>query len=381
MALPLLRLEGAPYLQGLTHGRSLRRRIEHNLRLYFERFERELKLTRAETLRRAARYLAAIAAQSPDYHAGMRGIADGAGVDLAAIAALNARYELFYAAFAERPLPEGCTAFALLPEATVDGHLLLGENWDWIAGVQGALIHVVEPDGPQRLAFTEAGIFGGKIGLNSIGLGLAINGLTSHDDDWTRLHRPFHVRCYDALRAQDLDAAARAVAGEERSCSANFLLAQVPDQVINLEMGPRGVHVSACANGCLVHANHFLHAEAIGVSERNVENNPHSWRRQARLERLLAARPLALGDVQAALRDHEGHPYSICFHIDPQEPPEEHYESVVSVIMDLHARALFISDGPPCQGAYARYALGVDAVGGTYAGETSPPPPRRGASA
>jgi isopenicillin-N N-acyltransferase-like protein len=85
--------------------------------------------------------------------------------------------------------------------------------------------------------------------------------------------------------------------------------------------------------------------------------------------------------LESAAQTPEGHPYSICFHIDPQEPPEEHYESVVSVIMDLHARALFISDGPPCQGAYARYALEVDAVGGTYAGETSPPPPRRGASA
>lgn len=357
MALPLLRLEGSPYHQGLIHGKSLRGRIEHNLRLYFARFERELKLTRAEALRRAARYLAAIADQSPEYHAGMRGIADGAGVELAAIAALNARYELFYDAFVERPLPEGCTAFALLPEATIEGHLLLGENWDWIASVQGALIHTVEPDRPQSLAFTEAGIFGAKIGLNAAGLGLAINGLTSRDDDWARLHRPFHVRWHEALRAWDLEAAARAVASEERSCSANVLLAQVPDRVMNLELGPRGVHASGCTQGCLVHANHFLHAEAVGVAERNVEKNPHSWRRQARLERLLAARPLALGDVQAALRDHEGYPYSICFHIDPNEPAEEHYESVVSVIMDLHARALFITDGPPCQGAYARYAL------------------------
>ncbi len=357
MSLPLLHLEGAPYFQGLAHGRLLRRQIAHNLRLYFERFERELKLTRAETLRRATRYAAAIAAQSPDYDAGMRGIADGAGVDLAAIAALNVRYELFYDEFVERPLAEGCTAFALLPGATLEGHLLLGENWDWIAGVQGALIHVVEPDGTQSLAFTEAGIFGGKIGLNSAGLGLVINGLTSHDDDWTRLHRPFHVRCYEVLRAQDLDAAARAVASDERSCSANFLLARAPDQVINLETGPRGVHVSACANGCLVHANHFLHATAIGVTERNVENNPHSWQRQARLEHLLAARPLALHDVQTALRDHQGYPYSVCFHIDPHEPPEEHYESVVSVIMDLHDCALSITDGPPCKAVYVRYTL------------------------
>ena len=39
------------------------------------------------------------------------------------------------------------------------------------------------------LAFTEAGIFGGKIGLNSAGLGLAINGITTVDDDWAPARR------------------------------------------------------------------------------------------------------------------------------------------------------------------------------------------------
>ncbi len=358
MTLPLLRLSGKPYAQGLAHGTALRGPIRQNLGLYLARFERELKLSRSETLRRATRYAAVIAEQSPDYFAGMRGIAAGAEVDFAAIVALNVRYELFYDAFVERPLPDGCTAFALLPAATADGHLLLGENWDWITGVQGALLHTTEPDGLQILAFSEAGIFGGKIGLNSAGLGLAINGLTSHDDDWARLRRPFHTRCYEVLRASELEAAIGVVSGEERSCSANFLIAQAPDQVVNLETGPRGVHASGCVAGCLVHANHFLQPEAVGTTERNVENTPHSWQRQARLVELLAAWPLTLADVQAALRDHQGYPYSICFHIDPADPPEEHYASVVSVIMDLHARALYITDGPPCQGDYARYTLG-----------------------
>ncbi len=52
-------------------------------------------------------------------------------------------------------------------------------------------------DGLRTLSFTEAGIFGGKIGLNSAGLGLTVNGLTTTDDDWSRLSKPFHVRCYE----------------------------------------------------------------------------------------------------------------------------------------------------------------------------------------
>ena len=358
MTLPLIRLEGEPFAQGVQHGELLRERIGHNLELYFARFARELKLSRAETLSRAERYAAALGAQSPAYHDGMRGIAAGSGFAFAEIAALNVRYELFYDEFADKPLPDGCTAFVLLPDATADGHLLLGENWDWIAGVQGAVLHTTEPDGLQTLAFTEAGIFGGKIGLNSAGLGLTINGLTSTDDDWSRMRLPFHARCYAILRCRELDAALRVITGESRSCSANFLLAQTPASAVNVETAPNDAGLTGCVGGCLIHANHFVEPDALGIRERNIETNPHSHFRHARLERLLTGRrPITREALEAALRDHENYPYSVCFHIDPAEPPEEYYETVISAIMDLSALTLAITDGPPCQNAYVQHSL------------------------
>jgi len=358
MALPLVRLEGTPYEQGLAHGEALRARIADNLAIYFERFAREVGLARDEVLRRAARYAAQIAGRSPAYHEGMRGLAAGSGFAFEAIAALNVRYELFYDGYAEKPLPDGCTAFAILPEASADGHLLIGENWDWIVGVQGAVLHTREPGGLETLAFSEAGIVGGKIGLNSRGVGLAINGLTSAEDDWARLRTPFHVRCYEILRAPDLAAAAAVVSGEERSCSTNFLLAGAPDAVVNIEAGPRGVALSRCADGCLVHANHFVDPAAAGVHERNVENNRHSHWRHARLAALLGReRPVGRAALRAALRDHDRHPYSVCFHVDPADPPEERYATLTSAIIDLTARTLELSDGPPCQAEYVRYTF------------------------
>jgi isopenicillin-N N-acyltransferase-like protein len=357
MSLPLVRLSGTPYEQGRQHGAALRAQIGQNMAIYMGRFERELRLSRAETLRRAEVYAAAIAEQNPDYAAGMAGVAAGSGLSYAEVAALNVRYELFYYQFGVNAVADGCTAFAIQPHASASGHLLIGENWDWIAGVRGAVLQSVEPDGLELLCFSEAGIVGGKIGLNSAGLGLAINGLTSNDDDWARLRKPFHVRCYEILRSRSLAAAAAIVSADDRSCSANFLLAQSPDQVLNIESAPQATAVSGCVGGCLVHANHFVDPAALAVSEPPVEKTPHSYRRHARLEQLLGRRPLALEDVQAALRDHAGHPYSICFHIDPQEPPEEHYASVISAIMDLHAGVLYLSDGPPCTNPYERYAL------------------------
>jgi isopenicillin-N N-acyltransferase-like protein len=359
MSLPLLRLEGTPFEQGVQHGEILREQIAHNMAVYFERFAREVKLERPEVLARAQRYGAAIAAQNPAYAEGMRGIAAGAGFSLPEVIALNVRYELFYDGYIEKPMADGCTAFALLPERTANGHLLIGENWDWIAGVQGAVLHTSEPDGLQTLSFSEAGIVGGKIGFNSTGLGLMINGLTSRDDDWSRLKRPFHLRCYEILRSRDFAAATAIVTAEARACSTNFLIAQTPDQVVNLEAAPHIVGSTGCVGGCLVHANHFVDPNALGIAERFVEINPHSYWRHQRLDTLLnrSPRPLTITDLQAALRDHDRHPYSVCFHIDYNEPPEEYYETLTSVIIDLHARELYITDGPPCRAEYVRYTL------------------------
>jgi isopenicillin-N N-acyltransferase-like protein len=358
MTLPLVHLSGTPYEQGLQHGEALREAITQNMAIYFARFERELRLTRAETLRRAAVYAGAIERESPAYAAGMRGLADGSGLSYNEIAALNVRYELFYYQFGVNAVADGCTAVAVLPEASADGHLLLGENWDWVSGVRGAVLHSREPDGLEVLCFSEAGIVGGKIGLNSAGVGLLINGLTSTDDDWARLHKPFHVRCHEILRAHSFDAATRVVTEGDRSCSGNFVIAQSPNRVINIETSPHAAAITGCTSGCLVHANHFINPVALAVSEPPVEKNPHSYRRLERMAELLAThQPLTMGDLQAALRDHQGHPYSICFHIDPEEPPEEYYESVISAIIDLRAGALYLSDGPPCENPYRRYTI------------------------
>ena len=163
--------------QGLAHGRDLREAIAHNIRLYFDRFENEARLPRRTVLDWAARYLEAIRRDSPDYAEGMEGVAEGAGADLLEVAALNVRYELLYYRFGRIAMDsgtppaghstEGCTAFGLLPAAAEADHLIHGQNWDWIPGVAGAVLHTTSPDGMQSLAFTEAGIFGGKIGINS----------------------------------------------------------------------------------------------------------------------------------------------------------------------------------------------------------------------
>ncbi len=355
--LPFVELRGEPFEQGLAHGKKLRTRIEHNLNVYFDRFEREGRISREEVLRRASDYWHGIQSQNAAYADAMRGVAEGSGRAVLEVVALNVRYEILYHQFTANALNDGCTSFVALPEITADGHLLMGENWDWIPQVQGAVLHVHEKD-CEVLCFTEAGIVGGKIGLNSRGLGLAINGLISTDDDWSRLAVPFHVRCYEILRAKNLEYAERIITQGQRACSANYLIAHIDDRAVDIEAAPLSTRTLKPENGLLSHTNHFLEPEVLGVIEPPSEKRPHSYHRLKRIRRLLAAkRSLTVDDMKTYLRDHDGHPYSICRHIDKEEPPAEHYQTVASVIMDLHERTMWISDGPPCESEYQELRL------------------------
>lgn len=361
--LPVLSLEGSPYERGWVHGREARGRIEHNVRIYRERFAREGKLSLKEVRRRAEAYGAAIEAQNPQYAEEMRGVAEGAGLPLWEIVALNVRYEILYHQFshfsAHAVLADGCTTFAVLPERSADGHLYLAENWDWIPEVQGLILHVRE-EGTEIVSFTEAGIPGGKIGLNSHGLGLAINGLNTTDDDWARLHKPFHVRCYEILRCRTLKEAAAVVEGGGRSCSANFLLGHPQEGVLDLEAAPRGVLRLVAEQGLLVHTNHFLEPEKLGVIDPLDEREERSHHRLVRSRALLEGkRPISREDLFECLRDHDGHPFSICRHPGPKDP-DERYQTVVSVLMDLHGLKMWISDGPPCACAGEYQEVGLD---------------------
>jgi len=357
MSLPFVRLTGSPLEQGRVHGETLRCEVRSNLEVYFRRFALEIGLARPEVLRRAAAYAEALRVLHPAYHEGMQGVAQGSGLSFAEVAALNVRYEILYDAFGKKGRGggvDGCTSFALTPERTADGHLLLGQNWDWVPEVRGALLHVQEA-GQEHLAFTEAGIVGGKVGLNSAGLGLAINGLTSPADDWEEFALPFHARCYDVLRQRTLEAAVEVASREPRACSANFLLAQVPGKVVNLETAPHALCRLGPEDGMLVHANHFVNPLE---TDADPEDRLGSLLRYARLKDLLAgAERSSLGDVQTFLRDRENAPDALCRHPDPAKPEFERYATVVSVVMDLHARTLHLSDGPPDGNPYETFQL------------------------
>ncbi|QAA75960.1 MAG: Peptidase C45, acyl-coenzyme A:6-aminopenicillanic acid acyl-transferase [Candidatus Bipolaricaulis sibiricus] len=358
--LPILELAGGPRAIGLGHGREASDRIKNNLSLYTRRYRDEVGLEQAEVHRRAAMWLERVSELDPPYAAALRGVAAGSGLSVLDIAALNARYELFYSEFSSTGLATACTAFAILP-ACAGGGLLVGENWDWFPEVEGVWLRVRWGD-LTVLAFTEAGIVGGKIGFNSAGIGLAVTGLLSHLDRWDGEGIPFHVRAWRVLLSSDLDAAAAVVEAGRSPCSASFLVGDATrGRASAFERAPTGTAQIEPDNGILVHANHFLRAEQLGVREPLAEDRRSTHLRQRRLaDRLTQAAgagQVSVESVQDALRDHVGRPDSVCRHESPLFPPALNYRTVLSVVMDLRARRLQYAAGPPCAGAYHEIAL------------------------
>jgi isopenicillin-N N-acyltransferase-like protein len=373
-ALPLLRLAGAPREIGEAHGRAAEDLVAHNIEVYFRRYADEAELPRGEVLRRAGICWEAVRGQSPEFAAMVEGIASGARQPLLDVAAVNFRFEFLYGEFSRigqielggAPSPAGaCTAFAVMPEVATDGHLRIGQNWDWIPEVAGLLLHVTRPDGLRVLCFTEAGMAGGKIGLNSAGLGLVINGLLSNEDDWSRVGRPCHARTWEVLCSRTLPQAEEAASGAVRSCSANYLIAQAGAQgageAVDLETAPRGIYRIEPSGGILAHANHFCEPDQLSIWEPIVEEKRSTYHRCGRMERLLTDARSSGGisgeTLQHILRDHDEYPDSICRHPHPALPGPERYQTVVSVVMDLHAGRLHVAAGPPCEQPYQEYLL------------------------
>jgi isopenicillin-N N-acyltransferase-like protein len=369
--LPVLTLKGTPYQMGYDHGKKASDKIRHNLQVYFRRFKNETRLSKEQVLARAEKYLQVIRRVNPNYAKAMEGLALGSNLRLLEIVALNVRYELMYSQFAKLGAPillarDGCTAFAALPEAVDNRHLLMGENWDWIPEVQGLFLKLRNDAGPDVLCFTEAGVVGGKIGVNTNGIGLVINGMVSDRDDWERLEKPFHVTCSEILASKTLPEAVSKITRGERSCSANFIIGQQSKlgtgRVVDVEAAPSDVCQLAPVNGVIGHTNHFSDPDRVGVKQILDEEWTSTVHRYSRIngmlkEKRLDDRKLSISKARELLTDHNGRPESVCRHENTKLAKDERYSTVVSVIIDLYSKQLQATMGSPCENMYQTLKL------------------------
>ncbi len=368
-----------PREHGRIHGRTMRSEIRHNYATYSARFEAGgAKLL--EVLEQSDAWAAFIARDNPEYADEMAGVAAGADLSLTEIAMLNARYELAYCVFGaeaqalNQPATteqEGCTSFGLLPDITAGGHTLIGQNWDWLQGVRGFIMRVQRSSEPGKnkpdfVGFTEAGIIGCKMGVNAAGIGLCVNGLVTQRDGANGFRKPFHVRCREILDAWTFDKALLSVVQTDRCCSTNFLIGHADGEIIDIEATPDYCAYIYPEQGLVTHANHLVRETRVSSQFERIA--PHSLYRANRLERLLrrVSGKIDMETIQTALSDHFSAPASICRHPDLTLPEAKRVISVAAAVIDLNARTLYVTNGPPCQSAFQAVKL-HEAEKGSYA--------------
>ena len=100
---PRIRVAGTHYDRGRQYGAQARSQVHLSVQAYQRAFAHYAGWDWPEVRRAAAAFEAPIGTFRPVYLDEMRGIADGAGLDLADVLAINVRTEVMYAAKAARP--------------------------------------------------------------------------------------------------------------------------------------------------------------------------------------------------------------------------------------------------------------------------------------
>jgi isopenicillin-N N-acyltransferase-like protein len=216
---PVLHLKGSPEEMGYQHGVLMREHIRQNVAFLLDGKEDEefqvgpLKLTRSMIV---GMLNVTFADKVPErFMKEMRGLARGAGVSMPRIAAANLFPELFH-----------CSGFALLKEATAEGHLLHGRVLDYGVSLRlqdHAVLIIQEPDG--HIPFVNvsyAGFIGSVTGMNLEQIGIGEMGGRG-EGKWQGIPMSFLVRMV-LEQAKSLDEAIAVFEKNPRTCEYYYVI-------------------------------------------------------------------------------------------------------------------------------------------------------------
>lgn len=336
----VIRCEGKGGERGFAHGSRARAQVHDNIETYRLALRRRVGLEWSEATRQAARFVPWIEAWDADLADELRGIAQGAGVDLMDVVLLNARSSFTLT----KPAHE-CTALAALPVPGETRETILAQNWDNMRRLKAIVLDVAAPGRPRCLTFTEAGTLA-KIGLNSEGIGVCVNGL--HAPGAADNAIPIFILLRRALQSPTLVEAMRTLTGTPRDAPHNYLVGAADGAAFDIEACTRDFEVLAPHGRFLVHTNHFVGPRLAARDEHRV-GDPGTVLRLWRAQALAAQHEGAFGarEALALLGDHFNAPASICAHATAADD-DLVGETKCAVVMELGERRMTITAGYPC---------------------------------
>lgn len=362
---PLVEIEGAPKARGMAYGEQARGRIGASVALYAGQLDR-FGFGRDDVARFSEIFLPRLRQWAPDLVEEMQGIASGANLDLSSIVLVNARTEILQLARREKGIsddePDGCTGAVILPEATRNGRLIHGQNWDWKAecAETSVVLRIRRTDGPDLITFTEAGGLA-RSGFNAAGIGITANYLES-DRDYREIGIPLPFIRRRALEAQHFADAIKVVATTPKSGSNNMILSTAEGFAVDFECAPDEAFAIYPDDDMIVHANHWQSPVALSkLRETGLRDVPDSLYRDHRVRRRLSARhgDVTIDDLKEALFDDFASPFSVC---RPQirKKGGNLSATVAMIVFEPAAGVMEIAPLPAENREFTRYELTLD---------------------
>jgi len=362
---PRIRVAGTARERGRQYGEQARERVHRSLEAYREVFAAEAGWDWERVREEAATFREPIERHGAKYVEEMAGIAEGAGLDLLDVLALNVRTEVMFAAKARQAaasgvsgrLPLECSALAVTPERTADGALLVAQNWDWLVHSFDTVVVVEaqQDEGPDYVTVVEAGLLA-KTGMNSAGIALATNALVTAEDVGAP-GVPYHVVLRSILDAETVSDGLAAILKSPRSSSANYLLGDADGIALDIEAAPGDAtrtFLGYPEDGVVLHVNHFTWADEQ-LRDLSLWAMPDSPFRLARLRQLTGAgAPLDVEAVQQVLSDEKMNPHAICCRIDPRDEGVFRWATILGIVMDPASRTLWLASGIPADTGFEK---------------------------
>jgi hypothetical protein len=330
---PAFVVDGAPRERGIAYGKRFKDSIHQFLQqeiyeaLGGKRVSKEEMLSYGAACGKVTREVCPMVAEE------IEGIAAGAGMTYDEIILIHAHEELYH----RSGLPGHCTAIAVSPSDSGDGHTYVGQTWDWMPRLAGvsSVTEWRRDDAPSVLVYGYPGMPMGA-GLNSQGIALCwtSGGSPKVKKTSPRIGVPAYALITHLLAQNDIESVIREAKRDKHAGWFTFVIADGDGNLVNIEGSPQDVEIER-NNSRLARSYYGTHKMTAAEAGQPAELHPRCQQMYKLLEQTTGK-----NDRKTLERYLTGREYGIMGWKSPKN------KTIDVLMFDTAARKAYFSRGP-----------------------------------
>ena len=338
-------VEGNAYSRGVQIGKELKNQISINYQNQTKYYRDKEDFNYRKWGDMAKRYIPAMEKWTPEVMEEIKGMAEGAQMELEQILALTTAYEK---SFSRDMISEKCTSFLLAPKATYAQKVIVGQTneeciLEWMNELDTVIHHV--DNGKESLIYTHPGV-PAYTGINNQGLAVLWEYI---DNGRTGDGVPTNAIIRHLLECANVGEAVEFLKMVPHDVPNEFGIADKSGKIVSVECFPNKVYVGRDEK-YLVHTNHIVFGKEETDDTRSIATKTQYTEMENQIKKNLGNIDIEM--AQNFLRSHENFPNSICAHLSPERPWNR---VLAAVVQDLTCGEMHVAFGNPCETDYKKY--------------------------